>query len=222
MSEDRALLPDEEHAVALAWATGPWMSTPGALVGAYAAAGAAETWEAAAAAAEAAGACPEDASLLADAWEVSASPNAVREVWVQAASDLCGQVGGAAREAVLWVTDADMTVDARLGARIAARAARLSLSSAGRGRHWMTSRFLSEMHAACRPEPSLAAVVCPAGFEHAGRWYGWSPAFPAAPDRWSAVNAAGGAGPCPGAAAEPVPDSAPPNPASEHAEALTT
>lgn len=178
------LAPDAEIAVAMGWSAGDWRSTPQALVAAYAAVGSASTWEEAHALAVAAGADDEDAGLLADALVVSLSPNATREVWVSLASDLCGEVGEPASEAVLWVTDADTAVDARLGIRIAALACGEAIYAAGPARRYLAAESLHNLHLSTRPKAALAAVLAPDGFEHRDRWYGWHPARRSTP-RWS-------------------------------------
>ena len=160
-------------AVSDAWSS--WRSAPGVLVRAYEAIEGRSDWHSAAEAAVAKGAAGDDAALLADALEVSLSENRTREAWIVSVSAVAEQAaGGNGREAAEWLIDADLTVDAALGCRIAAEAAARCLAAMPALQQARAAAgLLVGLYAAVRPLPELAlrATAGCGGFVHRGRCY---------------------------------------------------
>ena len=188
-----ALTSDESWAVSLQWVHSG--ASPAAMCQAYEAVLSCRDWTTAADAARSAGAHPAEAALLADRLSVALSPNRTRHAWVLAVSDAVpsGPVGSEAAE---WLIDADLTVDARLGARIAAEAAVRALSAMEPPAALEAGRTLMlSLHAATLPDPALT-LRCVAGvgaFVHRRRCYLMSPAPLAAVSRVTAAHAAAAA-----------------------------
>ena len=185
---DGTLTPDEEWAISLQWAH--IKTRPAVMCGAYEAVLACRDWAAAAAAAETAGAPPAEATMLADRLVVALSLNRTRHAWVVAVSDAApdGPVG---RETAEWLIDANLTVNARLGVRIAAEAAVRALSAMDPHDALTAARTLMlSLHAATLPDPALV-LRCVAGvgaFVHRRRCYLLSPHEPAAANRIAAAS----------------------------------
>ena len=185
---DGTLTPDEEWAISLEWAD--IKTRPAVMCGAYEAVLACRDWAAAAAAAETAGAPPAEATMLADRLVVALSPNRTRHAWVVAVSDAAPD-GPAGRETAEWLIDANLTVNARLGVRIAAEAAVQALSAMDPHDALIAARTLMlSLYAATLPDPALA-LRCVAGvgaFIHRRRCYLLSPHEPAAANRIAAAS----------------------------------
>ena len=168
------LSPQQRWAVTMSWQADA--ATPAqAMCDAWEAVAGRRDWHTAEEAATVAGASPADASRLADAAVVSLSPNRRREGWIAAAEELAAEVAGpAGRRACEWLIDADVTVDAELGERIAVEAAAAALAAIDpRRRSGAAAALVRCVNNAQRPEPALMLRACrqAGAFVHRGRCY---------------------------------------------------